>query len=101
MRSDWIVRTYDSFENQIYQWVIRNRYEHEAKAEAGESVEVRESHDWSIAKVRTVEDQENQDENLYKIISVLQQSDCVWTKYGSDTIVGLATKILNKIKGEN
>jgi hypothetical protein len=56
MKSDWLVRTYDSFENQIYQWVIRNRLEHEAESEAMNSVEVRESHDWSMTKVTTHQD---------------------------------------------
>lgn len=53
MKSDWIVRTYDSFENQIYQWVIKDRLEHEAESEAMSSPEVRESHDWSMSKVTT------------------------------------------------
>lgn len=56
MQSDWIVRTYDSFENQIYQFVIRDRLEHEAEAEAMNSLEVRESHDWSMSKVTTPQD---------------------------------------------
>ncbi len=56
MKSDWIVRTYDSFENQIYQWVIRDRLEHEAESEAISSLEVREAHDWSMMKVTTQED---------------------------------------------
>ncbi len=56
MKSDWIVRTYDSFENQIYQWVIRDRFESDAESEAMSSLEVRESHDWSMMKVTTQED---------------------------------------------
>lgn len=56
MKSDWLVRTYDSFENQIYQWVIRDRSEHEAESEAMHSVEVRDSHDWSMTKLSAKEE---------------------------------------------
>tara|TARA_R110002167_G_scaffold15986_1_gene63217 strand:+ start:277 stop:456 length:180 start_codon:yes stop_codon:yes gene_type:complete len=48
--TDWIVRTYDSYENQTDEWVIENRLEHEAESEAMSSPEVRESHDWSMSK---------------------------------------------------
>jgi hypothetical protein len=102
MKSDWLVTTYDSWEAKLHQWVIKDSFEHDASEEAYHSWQVSESHDWTLTKLSTVEDSPPpKDKDLAKIISVLEQSDCVWTKYGSDTIEGLATKILNKIKGEN
>ncbi len=101
MRSDWLITTFDSWETKLYQWVIKDSFYADAKTEARESLEVRKSHDWTITKIQTHESSTPPDKDLAKIISVLESSDCVWTKYGSDTIEGLATKILNKIKGEN
>jgi len=102
MKSDWLVTTYDSWEVKLHQWVIKDRFEHEAESEAYHSVEVRDSHDWSMTKLSAVEDPHPpKDKDLAKIISVLENSDCVWTKYGSDTIEGLAAKIVKRLKEEN
>ncbi len=37
------------------------------------------------------------EEKLKQIISILESSDIVWTRYGSETIQELAEKILNKV----
>ena len=55
MKADWKVTIYDSFENPIDSWVIKNRTVREADKEAMASPEVRDCHDWSIAKVQPKE----------------------------------------------
>jgi len=37
------------------------------------------------------------EEKLKQIISILESSDIIWTRYGSETIQELAEKILNKV----
>ena len=37
-------------------------------------------------------------DKLNAIIAILEQSDIVWTRYGSETIQELAKKILNKVE---
>ena len=37
------------------------------------------------------------EEKLKQIISILESSDIIWTRYGSETIRELAEKILNKV----
>jgi len=37
------------------------------------------------------------EEKLKQIISILESSDIVWTRYGSESIQELAEKILNKV----
>ena len=38
------------------------------------------------------------EEKLKQIISILESSDIIWTRYGSETIQELAKKILNKVE---
>lgn len=38
------------------------------------------------------------EEKLKRIISILERSEIVWTRYGSETIQQLAEKILNKVE---
>ena len=40
------------------------------------------------------------DEKIKKIMSVLEQSDIVWGRYGTDTIEKLAERILKKLQEE-
>jgi hypothetical protein len=37
------------------------------------------------------------EEKLKHIIAILESSDIVWTRYGSETIQELAERILNKV----
>ena len=54
-RYDWIVRTFDSFGNQKTQFVIEGTYLRDAEEKALNSKSVRESHDWSIRKLKPSE----------------------------------------------
>ena len=38
------------------------------------------------------------EEKLKQIISILESSDIIWTRYGSESIQELAEKILNKVE---
>jgi hypothetical protein len=37
------------------------------------------------------------EENQKKVVAILEQSDIVWSRYGSDTIEELADKIVKRL----
>lgn len=41
------------------------------------------------------------EEKILKVVTILEQSDIVWSKYGSDTIQQLAERIVKQLEQSN